>query len=84
MTLILTITQLLACAYVLGRGAFTLNHMSRATAHAIRYAHVLLTAGAAYGILTAHQPSLSSALLASGAALFLYGDRRHGARFAVH
>lgn len=77
-SLIVTLFQLVACAYILTRGAFVLNRMSRHTAEAMRYAYLVMTTGAAYGIVTAfNHPNLSATLIACGVALFMHGEKRN-------
>lgn len=82
-TMIIGILQLIACLYVLVRGIQALNHMSSGTSHPVRFAYITMTAGAAYGAMTAHEPNLSGMLMAAGVALYLFGDRRNATHYAV-
>lgn len=82
-TMIIGLIQIVACLYVLVRGIQALNHMSAATSNPVRCAYVVMTTGAACGVLTAHSPTLSGMLIAAGLALFLFGDRRN-AGYAFH
>lgn len=75
--ILLTVWQIAACFYVLFVCVMVLNAMSQMTRHAMRFAHLLLAAGAVAGVHSALvHPDLSSSLLSSGLALFLVCNER--------
>lgn len=78
LTTSLSIVQVIICLYVLIRSTLTMNAMSRATQHAIRSAHVLVSSAAFLGVLVAvwwSNPLFVMAML--GVALYLYGEKRN-------
>jgi hypothetical protein len=74
---IISIIQALALLYVFYLSVMALNKMKSGTPHAVRYAHIALTAGSAAGVASCIAArDVFECLFAVGIALFMAGTRR--------
>jgi hypothetical protein len=76
LTILLTATQIAACAYVLYICIMVLNSMSKATRHMVRWSYLALSGGAFAGIIS--EPSWPACMLAIGVAVYLTCEERKG------